>query len=445
MQSSGEPLSDSGPWLLISAIQNAPGPNSLWALNADGSGLTPLVTDTPIAGPHELQAAISPSGGFVAYLSASDFRLHDLALRLLRLPSGEDRLITSLTSAASEPPDDIPTLGDPAYTATHAIAGVDRSLKWSPDGGRLSFIGAMDGDSADVYLYDVKTAAITRLTDEADQAMLPEWSPDGRYVVYLTYASFSLAQGYEVTGIWAASADGSEVRLLDDPGDSLEELFVGWADKHSFLIYSRNAACGWHDLRRIDVETGAIRRVWQPYFNKVSYDPERGLMLLSVDEYTATCNTDPQSGLFLFGLDDPAPRRIAELVPTTLSWADMGTFYAVTLGNTVYAISPGGEVRPLPEAIAFIPQISPDDLTWAWAGQDPKFAGGLYVGPIDDPPTPVYEGSLQVILWTPDSRALFFVGDNKLYRLERERPAELRLISEGVFLRDFRGAAWVSR
>ena len=61
--------------------------------------------------------------------------------------------ITDLTTAQTEPaPDASP--GTDALEAMRAISE-QPSYRWSPDGTKLAFIGAMDGPSADVYLYDL--------------------------------------------------------------------------------------------------------------------------------------------------------------------------------------------------------------------------------------------------------------------------------------------------
>ena len=59
-------------------------------------------------------------------------------------------------------------------------------VAWQPGDGRLlAFIGASNGPTADLYLYDTQTREITQLTDGPSQAVLPVWSPDGQYILHL--------------------------------------------------------------------------------------------------------------------------------------------------------------------------------------------------------------------------------------------------------------------
>ncbi|MBN2084264.1 MAG: hypothetical protein JW748_03500 [Anaerolineales bacterium] len=47
--------------------------------------------------------------------------------------------------------------------AIRQLNGCTHSLKWSPDGKYLAFGAMIDGDSSDVYVYDVDTGKIRRV------------------------------------------------------------------------------------------------------------------------------------------------------------------------------------------------------------------------------------------------------------------------------------------
>lgn len=446
MQPDAAPLSETGPWLLVANALDGRTVDSLWALNPGGSGLTRLVADAVIVGPHEFPMAASPLGGHVAYVTADDTQWHNLTLNLLSLPSGETQTITPLTSAQTEPPPDAPTINDPAYDAAFAIAGVDRNLAWSPDGRQLAFVSAHQGSSADLYIYTPGDDTITRLTDEPGQAMLPYWSPGGETILYMTYETFSTTGGFGSLNVWAARADGSTATKLYDPGPSIrDEQFVAWLSGTTFLVYSGDSACGWRNLRTVDVNTGEERALWPSYFNKVSLDPNTGTLLVAVNQYTSVCDEAISSGLFRLTLADPTPARITDFAPMLLAWSGVGAFYAVTADSEIFQITPTGQVTRLAGPLAFVPILSPDFTYWAWAGQQAKYVAGLWLGPTGQEPVRAYQGAVQAVTWTPDSRALFFVGDNTLYRIDRAAtPPEPQLITPDVVLRDFRGLAWLS-
>jgi Tol biopolymer transport system component len=66
--------------------------------------------------------------------------------------------------------------------ALHADGFLD-TLAWSPDGRHLAFTGALDGPSADVYLYDTTTDRVRRLTSDKAHELI--WLPDSSGLVYL--------------------------------------------------------------------------------------------------------------------------------------------------------------------------------------------------------------------------------------------------------------------
>jgi Tol biopolymer transport system component len=56
---------------------------------------------------------------------------------------------------------------------------------FSPDGRRIAF-SALTGGVLDLYVYTPETATLQRLTDDPFADLDPEWSPDGREIVWVT-------------------------------------------------------------------------------------------------------------------------------------------------------------------------------------------------------------------------------------------------------------------
>ncbi len=61
----------------------------------------------------------------------------------------------------------------------------DFDINWSPDSRKLAFISERDGNN-EVYIVDVKTKELKRLTNTPDAAeSKPKWSPTGNYVAFI--------------------------------------------------------------------------------------------------------------------------------------------------------------------------------------------------------------------------------------------------------------------
>ena len=58
------------------------------------------------------------------------------------------------------------------------------SPSWSPDGKRLAFSAVGKSGKSDLYIFDMTTRALTRLTNDIYEDRDPAWSPDGSTIVF---------------------------------------------------------------------------------------------------------------------------------------------------------------------------------------------------------------------------------------------------------------------
>jgi TolB protein len=98
--------------------------------------------------------------------------------------------------------------------ATPIVAGEwnDRHPAASPDGRSLAFASDRDG-AWDIYVLDLTSNTVRRITDTAAYEGWPTWSPDGRWLAVESYADGDL-------DIWVLSIDGSSppIQLTNEIG-----------------------------------------------------------------------------------------------------------------------------------------------------------------------------------------------------------------------------------
>jgi TolB protein len=113
--------------------------------------------------------AWSPDGQWLAYVS---FENHVSAVYVQRVRSGERRLVS-------------------------ARLGVNSAPAWSPDGNRLALTLSGSTGNLDLYTLDLRTQALTRLTEDPAVDTEPVWSADGKSI-YFTSDRAGSAQIYRL-------------------------------------------------------------------------------------------------------------------------------------------------------------------------------------------------------------------------------------------------------
>lgn len=122
------------------------------------------------------------------------------------------------------------------------------SLRWSPNGRTLAYIGQTSPSRADIYLYDTATTELTNLsahipfTDEF--VNLSDWSPDGNWLAFTGRWEQSAAQEDSYGG-GILSHDGNAVIGLPSVPDLCD--FV-WSPEQRYLFW-HNDCLGFNDAQ----------------------------------------------------------------------------------------------------------------------------------------------------------------------------------------------------
>jgi dipeptidyl aminopeptidase/acylaminoacyl peptidase len=115
---------------------------------------------------------------------------------------------------------------------------------WSPDGAKLYFSGIRKPDAeylrndSEIYAVDLKTQAITTLSDRKGPDRAPKVSPDGKWIAYTGYDDQRYTS--HLSSIYLMAADGSGKRLwagnLPNSPDELQ-----WAADSSGISFQMRA------------------------------------------------------------------------------------------------------------------------------------------------------------------------------------------------------------
>ena len=391
-------LNAQGPWLLIETSQG------LWAVNPDGSGLARLASTDFWRG--NLEAAVQPRGDLIAAISPGDFSFKHLTLNLVspanRKANDKGKQIP-LTSPQTEAYTNSGP-GDPGFEALRAI-GEMQSYAWSPDGSRIAFVGAMDGPSADMYIYDLAADQITRVSTDPDQDFWPSWSPDGKHLLYLEAKGFGTGAGMVMAGVWDFPIDAAEPVLLYRPTGS-GDMIAGWLNDTTVLLASSIITCGPEKLRLYDVVTRQETMLNEGCFTSASATAFRSAVLFSndsgiymlTDEARTPVQVSPEKNAYIsrWGPDD-------YVFKVTFSDGRVATFGPGTYDNQVSPVT-----EPTSSPLLFDTQdVAMYGAIWGWTSTNELQPGAWITGPGVDFGR-IFEGAARFPAWSPHNDLLFF-------------------------------------
>ena len=98
----------------------------------------------------------------------------------------------------------------------------------SPDGTRVAFVSNSNGNM-DIYVLEIATRNITRITDAPEKDAAPSWSPDGTRLVFESFRDGNFE-------IYMVNADGSNpTRLTNDPAGDSSPIWSPIANEIAFV------------------------------------------------------------------------------------------------------------------------------------------------------------------------------------------------------------------
>jgi hypothetical protein len=139
--------------------------------------------------------------------------------------------------------------------------GAISTLSWSPDGRTLAISG-IKGGMSDLFLYDLESGRVRQLTTDRYADLHPTWSPDGRTIAFVTDrgegTSFETLQ-YRDMRLAVADASTGALQLLPTylGGNAINPQ---WTPDGRELVFVSDAD-GFRDIYKIDVASGRVSQL----------------------------------------------------------------------------------------------------------------------------------------------------------------------------------------
>jgi WD40 repeat protein len=421
----GEPdFSYSGHGQTLAVIQNImDGPHRIMFVDPEGLGWreVPLPQDASIV--FNADVALSPNGVYYAYYTGStetgDLTLviYNLAdervlteMRLLsdNYPGNFQELADEMVNSGAVPPD-LAVYGEAnyAYELQGAFEYGIKTLAWSPQGRYLAFSGQMDGLSSDLYVLDMQTMDVERLTSGPGMMQRLSWSPDGEWIMHAS--ANVIGAGTGVTN-HAASRDGSQV--VSFPANlGLQEGV--WLTNNLYTVNDADNGPGEYDLMVLNVRDGSVTTIFEGAFFSYAFDPDTNTILLQSYPFF---DSDPEQGLYR--IEASAPFQLTRLsAPTITTLIHIGLdnypFAGFLDGGGLVLINSDGSTRSVAELSWYPYPASTENLL---ALRYFPRNEGFWIYDLDqDQRIDITEESVFRLIWSPNSDSLFYVSNSELH------------------------------
>ncbi len=161
---------------------------------------------------------------------------------------------------------------------------------WSPDGGRLAFVG-LNGGWSDLYVYELASGTLTRLTRDGHGELQPAWSPDGRSIAFATDRFSTDLDALRLGTYRLATLDVETREVRELPGTTGGRNITPQFGADARELYFVGDPDGRASVYRIRLDTNELSRVTGPgvpvsgitaLSQAISYAPGTGLLAYSV-------------------------------------------------------------------------------------------------------------------------------------------------------------------
>ena len=395
-----------GPWLMFPSYEG------FWLVSKEGDRVRLMQTSI---NDYLERWEMAPQGGLIARVW-HDYNDRSLKfLEVISIQSYEHPLILNLLDYNGEGLNFASERDEEEFMVDRYYAVGE--LSWSSDGSKMAFVSSHQGPSPDVYVYDVRSREVTRLTDGPSHSVNLHWSPDDQYIFHAgvekMWKEYS-GSGYSGWAFYAARANDSGVTTVfrSDVYQG-HESGIDWFSDHEILMESGYWFCGSFDLRMVDINNGKRVSIWPNQYNQSAYDPVEKVVLIwvSPDAFDSEeCGTVGESGLYLVSISDGHQEKVADFedqgLISSIEWNEEASKFVIDLRTFWAVVDNKGEVEYLEEEPIF-----------STAGKIIALLG--YKGEslrVIDQEDKIFEVStgntILSPIWSPDGSRLFFFEES---------------------------------
>ena len=142
----------------------------------------------------------------------------------------------------------------------------DSSPVWSPDGKWIAFVSDRTGEeyegssNKDIWFIPADGGSVRQLTTQPHQDTYPQWSPDGKTIAYLR-----TDKPYAQPDIYLVSSEGGEHKCITAKVDRIPRGFK-WSPDGRYIYYS-TSDLGAIRLFKLDVRNGEAQKLTKKHIS----------------------------------------------------------------------------------------------------------------------------------------------------------------------------------
>ena len=274
----------------------------LWRARWDGSGKRAL-TRTPDS--DEYQAAYSPDGKWIAFLSDRGDEDAKIQVWLMPADGGEAEVLTEFRGGVSDfqwAPDSARlavVADDPELAEGEEEPKQPKPIVIDRHYFKEDYVGWLTDKREHLYLFEIAGKKATQLTKGASDEQLPAWSPDGMQIAYVTKRGPDPDRHLNWDVYVIDAREGAEERQVTrfagaDNDPSLDSR-PAWSPDGKRIAYLQQNEDKWiyyapWSLAVVDVATGEVTRPLGPdgFHSKPRFTPDGAAILALVEESRVT-------------------------------------------------------------------------------------------------------------------------------------------------------------